>query len=785
MRKSVRFNLPSSPSTESTTESSTISTISTKQERRIKSDLDSVSISTSISTSWLNKVKKLNSKLTNIVLGKPQFDIDNDNDSQYSSSNTTISSLSQSIQNEKEKENKKEEKEEKKQKRLEIVGGRLCTSVLRAVGITKYLHKNKGKYKWYRINRNGEMIRIEGVNNDIFHPSIDDIGNKITCQWIPFGAGYTTNNGYKTNNKPSNFAQIGPILMDGKLENRCNDIINNKNIEFRVNMPQISSFPQIITIYRNYVRISPTINGINTMLKQINDINNNNNIDLKQQQSFDIHLNSNMRILFDDNYSSQFSIVDDEGNEYAQIITKDHIQRQLIALLIRKNLKQFPKQLSPKNKYYWQFKVQQLTQKNIVLQQEMNQIRHKNESLMPIIETLNDNKNNKNKSKLLLLSATQRESKLYLQLKDSRQSINIFKHQISDLTADRELLKQNFVKISGHLKKSLKSLDWYKNTKNKMQQIIKNLQENNIQLTEKVNQYEITNRKINDENIMLNEKLKIMTKQKDEAFNILKSDFCAMNKNNNNVISNKHLLDKYGKNDLIEMIQDLQNDLSIEHNVVQQQLEMIENYTNQLQQLIIENAQIKDRFKYQSDTLSWEQTTHSNNIQQQALINQPIQLISNHGYQETKIYQEKPSISHESSPKSQITATPNSIQSKKSVESKISSEKSSIFMSLLKAPPKRPPNSLNKEMTEKTPKTQVRNKMIVSKPNVNEWNIDNVYQWAKTHQFIGITKIAQQLKQHEIDGIKLQKLDEITLHIFGVPSKYISRTFKIIKGLSY
>ena len=41
-------------------------------------------------------------------------------------------------------------------------------------------------------------------------------------------------------------------------------------------------------------------------------------------------------------------------NEYAQIIAKDHIQRQLIALIIRKNLKQFKKFIT-KNKYYWQF----------------------------------------------------------------------------------------------------------------------------------------------------------------------------------------------------------------------------------------------------------------------------------------------------------------------------------------------------------------------------------------------------------------------------------------------
>ena len=67
--------------------------------------------------------------------------------------------------------------------------------------------------------------------------------------------------------------------------------------------------------------------------------------------------------------------------------------------------------------------------------------------------------------------------------------------------------------------------------------------------------------------------------------------------------------------------------------------------------------------------------------------------------------------------------------------------------------------------------------------NVNEWNIDNVYEWAINHEFIGIKKIAQQLKQHEIEH-KLQKLDEITLHIFGVPSKYISKTYKIINDLT-
>eukprot|EP01083_Nonionella_stella_P038029 103580_1 len=764
-RKKVRFKIPS------TTTSNDIETnsseISTEHKENIVSP--SSSTSTTMSNSWLSKVRNLNSKLTHIVLGKPQFDIDTQSQHSTQSATTTTSILSsESVQRHQQKQYELQQKDstntEENTMILKIVGGRLCSSVLRAEGIPKHLN-DEGKYRWYRINRSGDMQRIEGIKSQIFHPNLDDIGSKITCQWVAFGAGYnhTTRNKLKI----SNFAQIGPILMDGKLEKRVNDLqTQDRNIEFRVFMPQISSFAQIITMKKNYIKVSPLSNGINAMLQDL---------DSNKQQSFDIHLTPNMRVLFDDNYSSQFCIVDDEGNEYAQVIAKDHIQRQLIALLIRKNLEQFPKELSPRNKYYWQFKVQQLTERNIVLQREMNEIRHKNESIMPLIEVFNAQKD-------VLYSATQRESKLYLQIKDSRETIRVLKHQTSDLTAERELLKQNFIKISSHLKKSLHNLDWYKKNKNKLTEIIKNLEANNMILNEKVNEYESANATLRDANIRLKQELRITTKQKDEAFNILKSDFSDPN---SNTICNKNALQKYAKHDLIDMVQDLQNDLSTEHNVVQHQLQAMEDYSKEIQRLRIENAQMKDRFstvsssnEYQQHnmsqtdhTLTWERVTETNSRhKKREQTPKCVQLSTNNMYQ-TEIHQPKITSSSSSS----RVSSPKSICNQ--------SNSNSLFMSLLKAPPIRPRLAVQQtqRISQNNAQMEAQHKTVMH--SVETWNVEQVYQWAKQHAFIGVQSIANQLKQHEINGSKLQQLDQITLHIFGVPSKYISQTFKMIKAL--
>ena len=55
-------------------------------------------------------------------------------------------------------------------------------------------------------------------------------------------------------------------------------------------------------------------------------------------------------------------------------MANDHLQRQLIVMVIRLMLKQTPPSQSPRNKYYWQFKVQQLKERNIVLQKENAQV---------------------------------------------------------------------------------------------------------------------------------------------------------------------------------------------------------------------------------------------------------------------------------------------------------------------------------------------------------------------------------------------------------------------------
>ena len=201
-----------------------------------------------------------------------------------------------------------------KRSKLVLSGGRLCTSVLSASGIPSQL---TGKYRWYRVT-DGEMSRIDTNNDSTYHPHLNDVGCKIYCQWIPTGIhrdsrSTVTNTSRFINAKASNFAQCGPILMDGQLEKRVLDILreddSRKNgsggTQFRVNMPNVSSMPQFIVVNRNGIQVTPVnISGIATRSSA--------------NQSFFINFAKHMRIVFDDNFSSKFNLVDDEGNEYGQ-----------------------------------------------------------------------------------------------------------------------------------------------------------------------------------------------------------------------------------------------------------------------------------------------------------------------------------------------------------------------------------------------------------------------------------------------------------------------------------
>ena len=70
-----------------------------------------------------------------------------------------------------------------KRAKLSLSGGRLCTSVLSASGIPSHF---TGKYRWYKVT-DGEMSRIDKINDSTYHPHLNDVGCKIYCQWIPTG----------------------------------------------------------------------------------------------------------------------------------------------------------------------------------------------------------------------------------------------------------------------------------------------------------------------------------------------------------------------------------------------------------------------------------------------------------------------------------------------------------------------------------------------------------------------------------------------------------------------
>merc|ERR1712129_117288 len=70
---------------------------------------------------------------------------------------------------------------------------------------------------------------------------------------------------------------------------------------------------------------------------------------------------------------------------------------------------------------------------------------------------------------------------------------------------------------------------------------------------------------------------------------------------------------------------------------------------------------------------------------------------------------------------------------------------------------------------------------------VDGWDAIAVYEWAKAHRSSFIRAIAHTLKEHGVNGSKLRRLDslegEIQLHVFGIPSRQISQTRRLIHKL--
>ena len=72
------------------------------------------------------------------------------------------------------------------------------------------------------------------------------------------------------------------------------------------------------------------------------------------------------------------------------VIAKDHIQRQFISLLIMKRLNTSSMSAvldQPNNKYYWQFKCQQLSERNISLQQQIAQTQTESQLMSTLLHS--------------------------------------------------------------------------------------------------------------------------------------------------------------------------------------------------------------------------------------------------------------------------------------------------------------------------------------------------------------------------------------------------------------
>jgi len=98
--------------------------------------------------------------------------------------------------------------------KISLHGGNIHTSVLRAEGPPV---GKTGTFKWYR-SIGTDFTSLPHVRSGGYVPSLDDVGSRITTQWIPDDPGMV----------PSSFGEAGPLTLDPQVERRAQRLINKK-----------------------------------------------------------------------------------------------------------------------------------------------------------------------------------------------------------------------------------------------------------------------------------------------------------------------------------------------------------------------------------------------------------------------------------------------------------------------------------------------------------------------------------------------------------------------------
>jgi len=73
-----------------------------------------------------------------------------------------------------------------------------------------------GIFKWFKLDiQTNEFTQIEGQSSTSFLPTVDHVGCRISCQWVPLNMDSAT----------SNFAEFGPLICDPEIQSEVDKMI--------------------------------------------------------------------------------------------------------------------------------------------------------------------------------------------------------------------------------------------------------------------------------------------------------------------------------------------------------------------------------------------------------------------------------------------------------------------------------------------------------------------------------------------------------------------------------
>ena len=86
--------------------------------------------------------------------------------------------------------------------------------------------KTPGTFKWYKVTPppKNEFLPLPQVSGSIYQPSVDDLGCKIVCQFLPDNVDIPA----------SNMADLGPLIADQSVQSDVDAIIASEKGVFDI-----------------------------------------------------------------------------------------------------------------------------------------------------------------------------------------------------------------------------------------------------------------------------------------------------------------------------------------------------------------------------------------------------------------------------------------------------------------------------------------------------------------------------------------------------------------------